>query len=298
MSYENTLSTEGAFQRYEEVRSRFPTAEFADRSKDCSGLTDIADQFDAFLLDSFGVLNVGDRPIPGATQCIARLRDAGKRLIILTNAASYTRDDAVERYHRLGFDFNKEEVVSSRDVTIQRLAQIAPSGRWGAVATPEDCFADIDADIRHWDGDDVDALVFLSSAVLSPDLFAKLEKALRNKPIPVVVANPDLVAPRENGLSKEPGYYAHLLADRLGLLPTFYGKPFGDAFDDAAARLEGVKPERIAMVGDTLHTDILGGRAFGAKTILVREHGLFAGTDVSAFVRRSQIIPDFQCDSI
>lgn len=298
MSYDDTISTDHAFWRYQAVRNRFPVAPFPERSIACHGLMDIADQFDAFLLDSFGVLNVGDRPIAGAPECIAGLRAMGKRVVVLTNAASYTRADAILKYARLGFDFTAEEVVSSRDVAVQRLSQIAPNARWRAVAAPEDTFEDIGAHVRHWDGSDADGLLFLSSAALSPDLFSELEGFLRARPVPFVIANPDLVAPREGGLSKEPGFYAHALADRLGIAPLFFGKPFADAFTDAIARLPGVAPHRIAMVGDTLHTDILGGRAAGVRTVLVRDHGLFAGTDVVRYISASGIVPDFDCASI
>ena len=47
------------------------------------------------------------------------------------------------------------------------------------------------------------------------------------------------------------------------------------------------------MVGDTLHTDVLGGAAYGVKTVLVTDHGLFAGYDYAKFIRQTQIIPDF-----
>ena len=298
MSYEDVLSTELAFHRYEAVRHRFPTAQFPDRAQECAGLVEIADQFDAFVLDSFGVLNVGDSPIAGARECLSRLRDMGKRLLVLTNAASYTRAAALERYSRLGFDFAWDEVVSSRDVAVRRLAQIVPGGSWGAIAAPEDRFEDIDADIAHWDGGAVDGFVLLSSAAFTPELCTRLEMALRARPVPLVVANPDLVAPRETGLSKEPGFYAHHLADRLGIEPVFFGKPYGAAFADALGQLSGVDPNRIAMVGDTLHTDILGGRSAGLKTVLVKDHGLFAGKDIGAYVEASQITPDFQCPSI
>lgn len=298
MAYSDTLSTDLAFARYEDVRHRFPAATFPAGAVFCSGLVEIAEEFDAFLLDSFGVLNVGDRPIAGATDCIARLRRMGKRLIVLTNAASYTRDAAIERYRRLGFDFSADEVVSSRDVATSHLNKIAPGARWGAIAAPEDRFEDIDADVVHWDGGACDAVLLLSSAALSAQLMDSLAEALRKKPMPVVVANPDLVAPRENGLSKEPGYFAHLLADQLNIEPLFFGKPFGNAFDEGFSRLHDIPSEQVAMVGDTLHTDILGGRAVGTRTVLVRDHGLFAGTDVDAYVNRSGIIPDYQCSSI
>lgn len=298
MSYTNTLSTEAAFQRYEAVRHRFPSAAFPDTSITCSGLIDIADQFDAVLLDSFGVLNVGDHPIPGAPECIATLRAMGKQLVVLTNAASYPKAEAVQKYDHLGFDFTAAEVVSSRDVAAARLESIAPGVTWSAIAAPEDRFEDIAAPVRHWDGAAAEAVLLLSSVTMSPDLIAELAAMLRVHPVPVVVANPDLVAPRETGLSKEPGFFAHALADQIGLAPTFFGKPFPAAFKDALRRVQGVPTNRVVMVGDTLHTDILGGRAVGARTALVRNHGLFAGEDVDGYIARSGITPDFQCGGI
>ncbi len=298
MAYSDTMTTDAAFTRYESVRHRFPSARFASSTVSCKGLVDIADQFDAFFLDSFGVLNVGDRPIPGATECIQALRDMGKRLIVLTNAASYTCQTAIEKYQKLGFDFTQDEVVSSRDVALARLDDVAPGATWGAVAAVEDRFEDIRADVVHWQGQDVDGFLLLSSASLTPDLLEALRKTLSDRPRPLVVANPDLVAPRETGLSKEPGYFAHLLADEFDVSPLFLGKPFGNAFEDAWRRVPGISPDRIAMVGDTLHTDILGGAAFGAKTVLVQDYGLFAGCDVDGYIRQSGIVPDFACKGI
>ena len=47
------------------------------------------------------------------------------------------------------------------------------------------------------------------------------------------------------------------------------------------------------MVGDTLHTDVLGGAAYGIKTALVTDHGLFSGYDYKKFIEQTQIVPDF-----
>lgn len=298
MSYNNTWGTQDAFDRYEAIRHRMPQAAFPTETSECSGLLDIADQFDAFLLDSFGVLNVGETAIPGAVACIRELRMRGKRLIVLTNAASYTRQTAVHRYRALGFDFTADEVVSSRDVAVSRLDAVLPEGRWGAIAAPEDRFTDIPARVEHWSGQDVDGFLFLSSAALNPKILASLDAAIQHRQRPVVIANPDLVAPRESGLSKEPGYYAHHLADALNVMPVFFGKPFANAFNDAKQLLPGILPQRIAMVGDTLHTDILGGAAAGLKTVFVRDHGLFANHGTEAFIKGSGIVPDFSCSAI
>lgn len=301
MSYHVTLTASQAFDRYEEIRPRLPVAEFPAAPHSCTGLLEVAEHVDAFILDSFGVLNVGDDPVPGAIERIGELRARGKRLIVLTNAASNPHAEAMKKYHRLGFDFSTDEVVSSRDVCAARLADLAPGAHWGAIAAPQDDFTDMDADVRHWDGDDdreVDGFLLLSSVDLEPDRFMRLEAALKRRPRPLVVANPDLVAPREIGLSKEPGAFAHELADRLGVAPVFFGKPYSAAFEDALERLAGMAPDRIAMVGDTLHTDILGGRAAGLKTVLVLDHGLFAGLPVDSFMARSGVIADFVTLSI
>jgi glycerol-1-phosphatase len=291
------FDADGAFARYEAVRARLPAAQFPAVSAQAGNLADVADRYDAFILDAFGVLNVGDTPIAGAVVRMAALRALGKRLVVLTNAASYTRAEALVKYRRLGFDFAADQVVSSRDVAAARLEAIAPGAVWGAIAASGDGFADIPA--RMVDVIDVpdafdaaDAFLFLSSVRWTPALQARLIQALSHRPRPLVVANPDIVAPREDGLSVEPGAFAHDLADRLGIVPYWFGKPFGDGFADAMALLPGIPVARIAMVGDTLHTDILGGKAAGMGTVLVTQHGLFAGRDVHPYIARSGIVPD------
>ncbi|WP_309666916.1 HAD family hydrolase [Tabrizicola sp.] len=289
------LTTEAAFARYEAVRRRLPTATFPATSLHADTLADVADRWDGFVLDAFGVVNVGDLPIPGAVARMAQLRAMGKRLCVLTNAASYPRSEALRKYHRLGFDFAADEVVSSRDIAATALAHIADGAYWGAIAAEGDSFADLPArvtdlhDTKDWSG--IDAFLYLSTARWTPDLHEKLLHAMHQNPRPLVIANPDLVAPREGGLSTEPGFWAHDIADRTGATLHWCGKPFPDAHHEAAAR-SGLAPHRLAMVGDTLHTDTLGGRAAGMGTVLVTAHGLFAGRDTAPFISASGIIPD------
>lgn len=126
-----------------------------------------------------------------------------------------------------------------------------------------------------------------------------LEASVRRRPRPVFVGNPDLVAPRETGLSQEPGWFAHRLADATGIEPIFLGKPFPDIFDLALSRFQHPPAAgRVLMVGDTLHTDILGGNQAGFATVLVTAHGSLAGLDVTDAIRRSAIVPDFVVDQI
>lgn len=286
-----------AFARYEAIRHRLPCARFAARTQILPTLEEVADQVDGFLLDAFGVLNVGETAIPGAVARMAGLRARGKRLAVLTNAASYTRADLLAKYHRLGFDFTADEVVASRDVAVARLALIAPGATWAAISAAGDSFADIPATCRDAVADpaaldDADAILFLSSARWTDALQHRLTVALRRRPRPFVIANPDLVAPREGGLSQEPGLFGHAILDAVPAGAHWFGKPFPEAFVEGIART-GLSPHRLAMVGDTLHTDVLGGAAAGCRSVLVTDHGLFAGLDSAEFIAASGIVPDF-----
>ena len=101
------------------------------------------------------------------------------------------------------------------------------------------------------------------------------------------------MAPREDGLSQEPGFYGYQLFRQLGLAPDLFGKPFKNIYDHAFARLGHVDPGRVAMVGDTLHTDILGGSAAGFGTVLVSNYGVLKSLNVNACIEESGISPDY-----
>lgn len=296
------ITTEAAFARYERLRPILPQAHFPETSRTGRTLEDTMGDYDAYILDAFGVLNRGEVPIPGAVERIAQLRAAGKRLIVLTNAASYTRSGVLAKYHRLGFDFTLDEVVSSRDVAFAHLPEV--HGVWAAITADGDDLSDAPA--GHYIADlhtqpelliSAAAFLFLSTARWSDEENARLERALQFQMRPVIVANPDLVAPREDGLSLEPGWYAQTLAASTGATMPMFGKPFGNAFDEALRRLPGISPHRIAMVGDTLHTDVLGGAAAGLGTILIQEHGLFRGLSPAPFIEASGLQPDWLVQS-
>jgi len=287
------------FRRYEALRARLPAMPpSAARPQIVPDLCAVADRFDAFVLDGFGVLNVGSAAVPGAAARVAVLRAAGKRVLVLTNAATFPVAVSVEKYARLGFDFAAGEIVSSRDVAVAALRDFPAGTRWPATAGGAGSLDGLDAvPLEDEDApyEAADAFVYLSADLWTAARQARLARWLARRARPVVVANPDLVAPREGGLSVEPGAWAHALWDTDGGLEiAFYGKPYRNAFDAAVERLgrEAPPPSRIAMVGDTLHTDILGGAAAGWGTILVTGHGIFRGCDVAPFIEASGIVPD------
>ena len=286
------------------MRARLPGATFPRRSVRADSLDDLKGEFDAFVFDSFGVLNVGDTPIGGARRRVQALRNDGKQLVILTNAATVPLAQLVHKYTRLGFQFQASEIVSSREVLASGLRLFDSEMRWGVAAPHQSNIDELPARCHSLHNDQLgfdysDGFMLLSSQGWTPELQSMLSDALETQARPVLVGNPDIVAPREGGLSLEPGAYAHQIADVLGVEPVFYGKPFNNAFATVASRLEpAVDPRRIAMIGDSFHTDILGGAAAGWRTVLVTDHGLVKDLDVDALMSSTGIAPDFIIPSI
>jgi len=299
MTAPETANTAWAFARYEGVRATLPAARFPDDWQQVPDLTPLIDRFDAFVLDAYGVLNVGEAPIPGAAVRLDQIRAARRRLVVLTNGASSERMTALARYRALGLDLAADEVVASRDVARDALLAEGSGALWAAIsyagARLDDLaplrVAPLAGNAALWR--DADGFLFLGSQGWDARAQARLVAALTARPRPVVIANPDVVAPLEGGFSLEPGHFGHALADIPGVRLRFLGKPFPEAFTAALDRLGNPDPARVAMEGDTLHTDILGGRAAGMGTVLIARHGLFRGHDPAPFITASGIVPDY-----
>ncbi len=295
----SAISAEEAFQAYEAVRHRLPDiTPTKQRFAQVETLDALADNFDVFLLDAFGVLNIGEAAIPDAPERIAALQAAGKRVMVLSNAASLPHAALFEKYARLGYDFTPQDVVTSRATLLSGLD--GQRGlHWGLMAPRSTGLRDLEKltltyleeDAGAYDA--VDGFLMIGSAGWTEERQVLMEAALQKRPRPVLVGNPDIVAPREQGFSVEPGHFAHRLADRTSVAPQFFGKPFANIFDLAFARLGPVDKSQVLMVGDSLHTDILGARTAGVASALISGYGFFAGQDVAAAIARAGIVPDY-----
>lgn len=291
----------GAFEAYEQVRHHFPKVAFPGHSQTADSLGALTDRYDLFVFDAFGVLNVGETAIPGAVARIAALEAAGKTCIILSNAASYDGDAACRKFRRLGFAFGADRIVTSRQAALAALAA-APARRWAILGLGADeagalPFAPLVPESRA-DFDRAEGFVFLSTLRWGLGAQDLLEASLAQHPRPVVIANPDIIAPREDGLSTEPGFFGYRLAERgLGRVE-FHGKPFPSIYRQVRERFPDHSAHRICMIGDTLHTDILGAAAAGWKTVLATRHGMLKGLDIDGAIARSGIVPDHIIPSI
>ncbi len=284
------------FNRYQEIRPRLPAATFPEGSKHSDTLQPVSGDYDVFVFDSFGVLNVGNTPVQWAAERIKAFRNAGKRVFVLTNSASLPSGHYRHHYQDLGYDFEESEIITSRTILTRALPDYDAGMRW-AVGAPENAgVGELPCRTQPLDEAalrDADGFMLLSSSGWTEARQRSLMDALDHRPRPLLIGNPDLVAPNEAGFYLQPGAFAHEIADALGIQPHFFGKPFGNAFDVIIDALpDGVDRRRILMVGDTLHTDILGGAAAGFATALVTKHGVMRDMDVAECIAASGIRPD------
>lgn len=295
------ISVEEAYSSYEAVRHRLPKLDpIRTNYRSVSTLEETMNDFDVFLLDAFGVLNIGETAITETPDRVRSLRAAGKRVLVVSNAAGFPHASLMAKYARLGYDFAPADVVTSRTTLLAEMN--GSRSHWGLMATRGTGLEDLDfLDLTYLEEDPavydaVDGFLMIGSATWTEARQSRLENSLLKRPRPVLVGNPDIVAPRENGFSTEPGFFAHRLADKTNVAPQFFGKPFHNIFDLAFRRLGPVDKTRVLMVGDSLHTDILGARTAGISSALISGYGFFAGKDVEAAIIRSGIVPDYVVD--
>lgn len=295
-----------AFRQYESIRQWLPDGLPAGQQPcpvNLDNLSALASQFQVFVFDAFGVLNAGPKAFPAAIERFRALQRMGRQVQILSNAATASHPRLVEKYRAMGFDITPDQLISSRWLLEQSLASRGRAGNWGVIAPEKSEPATLPVSwhpVRapvtprlQRELDNYDGLIMLSSEDWNEALQAALEQSLRQRPRPLEIANPDLVAPRGDCLTLEPGFFAHRARAACDVVPAFYGKPYAPAFRAVLEHFPDITPDQILMVGDTLHTDILGGQNAGMKTLLVTAEGSLQGMDIPDCIAQSGIAPDF-----
>lgn len=287
----------GAYGRLESIRDRLPQAVRSPNHYEVvPNLLAIADRFDNFFFDAFGVLNVGQTAIPNAIATVAALRQLGKRLLVVSNASAYDKGHMVEKFTRLGFDFTAAEIVASRDGLLAHINGQGP--RLYGVIGPREWQRDLAGLNLIYYGEEnfyrrAEEILFLAAFGWDEAQQERFIGELSARPRPIHLGNPDLIAPQGAATSIEAGSYMLFLPDNLQPWLRVYGKPFPPIFQIAAGRIADFRPERTLMLGDTLHTDVLGANNLGIASALVSDWGFFRGLDWAHYIEDSAIVPNF-----
>jgi HAD superfamily hydrolase (TIGR01459 family) len=241
------------------------------------GLSDIADRYDAFVIDLWGVLHDGVRAFPEAVACLEQLRSAGKRVLILSNAPRRAEEVAA-RNTELGIARELcDGVMSSGEATWRHLARRddpwhrALGRRCHHIGPARDrgMREGLDYDFVE---DPTQADFILNTGTLDfGDSAARYEALLRAalaRHLPMVCANPDLEVIRGGRREICAGTIARAY-EELGGEVRYHGKPYPEVYQDCLALIAAPPRARIAAIGDSLRTDIAGARAAGIDGIFI-----------------------------
>jgi HAD superfamily hydrolase (TIGR01459 family) len=243
-----------------------------------SGLREISDSHDAYILDLWGCVHNGIAPFPGAKDALRGLKQSGKRILLLSNAPRRASVivGQLARIHGIGADLY-DSVLTSGEVAWQALQRRddADHARLGTRALhlgPE-------RDLGMFEGNGVERVTDAALAdfvlVTGPntddlDVEAHVDvlKAARERDLPLLCANPDLEVIRGETRLVCAGAIAERYAG-LGGKVIYHGKPHAVTYRAALDALDRPDPARVLCVGDGLRTDILGANRAGLPSAFI-----------------------------
>ena len=298
------IDSQQVLSLYENFKKILPRSQkYSKDIKVRKNLSNILDEFDVLFLDAFGIINIGEKLIPRIIETLNVARDKGICIIILTNGATYCSEKKINQFYNLGLEFSYDEIISSRDVTERFLSINLKPSKIGVLGNKDEKLniknsstIDLSKDIELFD--EMDSFIFLGTSYWDSDFQDLLKVSLTSNPRPFFVSNPDIVAPHEDYFSIEPGYFSLKLINEGINLPLWFGKPFSTIFEMALEKVQyitgsPINMSRTGMVGDTLHTDILGANSIGIKSILMTKYGLLRNQNIASSIKKTGIIPDY-----
>ncbi|MEZ4986771.1 MAG: TIGR01459 family HAD-type hydrolase [Saprospiraceae bacterium] len=271
----------------------------------------IAAGFRVIFLDSYGVVKNHRGLIPGVGATIDQLKAEGKIIRLLTNDASRSPEQQSIRLEEQGLPgILPEEIITSGMMARMFLEQKVKEGKVAYLGTPNAADyivkANLDAipvgELDMEDLEDISAMVFLDDEGFDWNTdINKCVNLLLKRNIPTIIANSDKLYPvAKNDVSIATGGIARLVESILNKEFIHFGKPDTQMFNyafEAVSKVGAFEKSDVLMVGDTLHTDILGGNKFGVSTVLVLS-GNTSARNAEVRIAATGIIPDFICESI
>lgn len=249
------------------------------------GIAAIAEHYDGFVLDLWGVVHDGHTPYPDAIDCLSRLHSArqgrgdGRRksIVMLSNAPRRSAG-VIEAMRAMGIPRALyDDVVTSGELTWQALHR--RDDPWYAALGRRVLHIGPSRDHGLFDGLDLDRVAEPGEADFIVNTgpwrdeerledYAALLQACAALKLPMICANPDLEVIRGGVRIICAGTLAAYY-ETLGAPVRYHGKPYPEAYDACLGAMGMSDRARIVAVGDSLITDIRGAVTAGIDTLLV-----------------------------
>lgn len=249
------------------------------------GLAAAAPRFDAFVLDQYGVLHDGAQPYPGVLDCLGALREAGKKVVILSNSGKRKQPN-IDRLTQIGIPSALyDDFVTSGEATHTFLKDRPEAlrrnpGAGGQADGPLHCLALGGAaeralleglDIMRVDNVAEADFILLASFGNSPPAENAFQGTLaqaRAAGLTLVCANPDVTAIAADTFHQAPGALARGYEEDGGTA-LYIGKPHPLIYREVLKSIAPIPANRILAIGDSLAHDIAGAVSVGMASALV-----------------------------
>jgi glycerol 3-phosphatase-2 len=244
--------------------------------------------FDGLIVDLDGVVWVGSTAVPGSVAALATLRARGARLVFLTNDPRGSRAEYAGRLGALGVQADESEIVTSGSALAAFVREGEGVGtRIFVIGSPSFKGELAQAGLEPVAGDE--GREAQAVAVGGHDGFnydeLRIAAQAMHRGARLYAAGRDATFPMPDGPWPGTGSVVAAVEVAGGRQAIAVGKPESFIFDIARSLLAGCT--RIAIVGDNLAADILGGQRAGLTTILV-----LTGTSGYEDVDNAEVTPD------
>ncbi len=248
-----------------------------------------------FIFDMDGTLYLGNTLLPGAAGLISCLQETGTDFYFFTNNSSRSPSEYVARLAGFGFqNIERRHIMTSGDVMLDYLKKNGFS-RVCLIGTPalEEQFLSAGIRLATREEEEADAVVVGFDTTYN---FEKATLACRfiSKGVPFLATNIDRVCPLEGGLYlPDCGSICAMLEHATGVPPKFVGKPFMETVA-YILRTADAPPEKTALVGDRLYTDIATAALGGLTGIAVLSGEVTLEELLSSDIRADYIFDSVQ----
>lgn len=249
-----------------------------------SNFAPLAEQYDGFILDLWGVIHDGVTAFPHAVDCLHHLRALGKPALLLSNVPR--PNIAAQRLMQgMGIPDDLYTDILTSGEAVRRALQTPPD-LWWAELGPRVFHLGPSRDCSVLEGLPLIQVSEPSAAnfVLNtgpddhrnPSDMQEFEPVLRDCAeyrLPMICANPDMVVIRGGVRVLCAGSLAQRYRELGGDVRSL-GKPDPAIYQPVLVRL-GMPADRVLAVGDALHTDIAGAAGVGIAACWVLDgiHG-------------------------
>ena len=236
------------------------------KNLDDLGLKSVANSYDVFFIDIWGVLHNGINLYQTSVEALDQIEKLNKKYILLTNAPRPNKT-VMEFLKRMGLDDNKcNKVYTSGESALKHLEKNYKEKKFFHIGPPRDF--DLFKLFKKNKISDIEKSDFILCTGLFADrendleYYKKLFKNLINKKM--ICTNPDLIVDKGEIREYCAGSVAKIFED-LGGKVEYFGKPYPPVYKQSI----NTENKKILCIGDNLNTDIKGANIQNFDSMLI-----------------------------